>query len=171
MPLLTVTPATDTKKSTFILMPLPKSNTLFALLKGAKYFTALDLHGGYYHIKLDEKSIPKSAFTTAFDSFEFLRLPFSLSEGPDFFICLIYDLFGLDKTTNQGKGSGYLAYLDGILMYSRTLCNANLILPKIMSIHMLRETGMYDPSQTLKCILISIAILLFQNNSLNDNTL
>ena len=56
-----------------------KINELFALLKGLKYFTKLDLQSGYYHIKIDEKSIPKSAFTTVFDKIEFLRLPFGLS--------------------------------------------------------------------------------------------
>ena len=60
-------------------MPLPKIDELFALLKGANYFTALDLCSGYYHIKLDKESIPKSAFTTVFSKFEFLRLPFGLS--------------------------------------------------------------------------------------------
>ena len=94
--LLAVTPAIGTKKVTFALMPMPKVGELFALLKGAKYFTVLDLRSGYYHIKLDEESIPKSAFTTVFGKFENLRLPFGLSQGPDFFIHIIYE------------GSGYL---------------------------------------------------------------
>ena len=101
-------------------MPLPKTDELVALLNRAKYFTALDLCSGYYHIKLDEESIPKSAFTTVFGKFEFLRLPFGLSQGPDFFIHLIYDLFRLDKTSNKIQGSEYLAYLDHTLIYSKT---------------------------------------------------
>ena len=36
-----VTPAMGTKKEAFALMPLLKIDELFALLKGAKYFTAL----------------------------------------------------------------------------------------------------------------------------------
>ena len=43
-----------------------------------------------------------------------------MSQGPDFFVCLIYALFGLDKTLIRAPGSGYLAYLDNILMYSNT---------------------------------------------------
>ena len=66
-----VTPATGTKKGTFAHMPLPKVDELFALLKGAKYFTALDLHSSYCPIKLDKESIPKSAFATVFGKFEF----------------------------------------------------------------------------------------------------
>ena len=77
-----------TKKGTLSLMPLPKIAELFTLLKGAKYFTALDLCSGYYDITFDEESIPKSAFTTVFDKLKFLRFPFSLSQGPVFFIGL-----------------------------------------------------------------------------------
>ena len=101
-------------------MPLPKIDELIVLLKGAKFFTALDLRSGYYHIKFDDKPIPKSAFTTVFGKFEFLRLSFGLLQGPDFFIGLIYDLFGLKKSTHNNPGSGYLAYLDDIIIYSRT---------------------------------------------------
>ena len=110
----------STKKGNFALIPLPEIDVLFTLLKGAKYFTALDLCSGYYHIKLDEESIPKSAFTTVFVMFEFLRLSFGLSQGPDFFIHLIYNLFGLNKASNKSQGSGYLAYWDDILIYSKT---------------------------------------------------
>ena len=117
----TITPATGTKKGTLTLIPLPKIEELFTLLEGAKYFTALDLWSGYYYIKLDKESIYKSAFMTVFRKFEFLRLPFQLSQGPDFFIHLIYNLFGLDKTPHKGQGLGYLAYLDCSICSSKEL--------------------------------------------------
>ena len=41
------------KKGAFALMPLPKIDELFALLKGVRYFTPLDLQSSYYHIQLD----------------------------------------------------------------------------------------------------------------------
>ena len=110
-PLPSVKPAIGTKKGIFNLMPLPKIEQ--------RSFTTCDLHSGYYNIKLDEESILKSAFTTVFVKFKFLRLPFSLSQGPDFSLHLIY-LFGLDKTSNQSQGSGYLAYLDEILIHSKS---------------------------------------------------
>ena len=115
-----VIPAKGTKKGTFAFMPLPKIDESFVLLRGAKYFIALDLCSSYYHIKLHEEPIPQSTFTTVFSKFEFLGLPFGLSQGPDFFIHLIYNLLGLDKTSDKSQGSGYLAYLDNILIYSKT---------------------------------------------------
>ena len=94
------------------------------LLKGEKYFKALDLCNSYYHIKFDEESILKRAFTTVFGKFKLLTLLFGLSQGLDFFIQLIYDLFRLDKMSNQGQGSGYLDYFNDILIYSKLKKNS-----------------------------------------------
>ena len=60
--LLAVTAATGTKKGTPALMPLPKIDEVFALLKRVKYFTTLVLCSGHYHIKMGEESIPPKCF-------------------------------------------------------------------------------------------------------------
>ena len=88
-----VTQAVGTKKCPFTLIPLSKIDELFALLKGVRYFTALDLRTGYYHIKLDEESIPKSAFTAVFGKFEYLRLQFGLSQGQIFYLSYLWALW------------------------------------------------------------------------------
>ena len=67
--------AMGTKEGAVTLMPLPNIDALFTLLKGAKYFTALDLHSCYYHIILDYEYMPKRAFTMVFGNFKFPRLP------------------------------------------------------------------------------------------------
>ena len=46
--------------------PMPKVEDIFSELNGAKYFTTLDLRGGYHHIPLDKSSIPKTAFNSPF---------------------------------------------------------------------------------------------------------
>ena len=74
----------------------------------------------YRYYKFCTFTVPKSAFTTVFGKFKFLRIPFGLSQGPDLSIWLVYDLFRLDNMSNQGQGSAYLAYLDDILIYSKT---------------------------------------------------
>ena len=78
----------------------------------AKYFTALDLHSGYYHIKLEKNQSPKVLS-------QFCETTLWLSQGPRL-IHMTYDLFGLVMTSNQSQGSGYLAFLDDILFYSKT---------------------------------------------------
>ena len=44
--------------------PLPRINDLFDQLKGAKYFSKIDLRSGYYQLKIWLSDIPKTAFVT-----------------------------------------------------------------------------------------------------------
>ena len=58
------------------LVPLSKIDEMYGRLKGAKYFTTLDLRGGYYHIGLSESSKAKTAFVTPFGKYQFEVVPF-----------------------------------------------------------------------------------------------
>ena len=44
--------------------PLPMINDLFDQLQGAKVILKIDLRSGYHQLKILEKDIPKTAFTT-----------------------------------------------------------------------------------------------------------
>ena len=44
--------------------PLPMINDLFDQLQGAKVFSKIDLRSGYHQLKIREKDIPKTVFTT-----------------------------------------------------------------------------------------------------------
>ena len=46
--------------------PLPRIDDLFDQLKGAKYFSKIDLRLGYFQLKIRESDIPKSAFITRY---------------------------------------------------------------------------------------------------------
>ena len=46
------------------LASLPNIDEMYGRLKGAKYFTTLDLQSGYYQIGLSEGSKAKTAFVT-----------------------------------------------------------------------------------------------------------
>ena len=71
------------------LVPLPKIDEMYGRLKGAKYFTTLDLQSGYYHIGLSEGSKAKTAFITPFGKYQFEVVPFGLAQAPAYFQQLI----------------------------------------------------------------------------------
>ena len=52
-----------------------KVEDIFVKLNGAKYFSTLDLYAGYHHMPLDNTSIPKTAFTSPFSKYEYLKSP------------------------------------------------------------------------------------------------
>jgi transposase InsO family protein len=62
--------------------PLPKIDEILREVKGAKYFSTLDLQSGYWQIRMNEQDVEKTAFTTDEGHYEFLVLPFGVCNGP-----------------------------------------------------------------------------------------
>ena len=65
----------DKNESKLSLQPLPKIDEVYVKLKGAKYFTTLDLCSSYYHITLAPETRAKTAFVTPFGKYEFNQVP------------------------------------------------------------------------------------------------
>ena len=84
---------TDTQGN-LSLIPLPKIDKMYANLCGAKIFTTLDLHSGYYHIALDNESKAKNCIHDPHSvSMKFNAVPFGLAQAPAYFQQVNFNCF------------------------------------------------------------------------------
>lgn len=94
--------------------PMPLIEDLIDRLRGCKYFTSLDLKSGYHQISIKPDSIPKTAFITPDGHFEYVRMPFGLSNGPSVFQRLMDTVLG---NLRFGK---VVCYMDDLLIATET---------------------------------------------------
>lgn len=95
--------------------PIPNIDELLDHLAGAVLFTSLDLMSGYHHVRVAEADIPKTAINTQLGHFEFLVLPFGLSNAPAHFVTLMNDVL------KDCAFKFVIVFLDDILIYSKDL--------------------------------------------------
>ena len=92
--------------------PLPLINDLLDRLKTAKIFTKLDLRAGYNNVRIASGHEWKTAFRTRYGSFEYLVMPFGMTNSPATFQHFMNDIFR-DMTDDF-----VVIYLDDILIFS-----------------------------------------------------
>ncbi|XDV50904.1 hypothetical protein PO909_019890 [Leuciscus waleckii] len=101
-----------TVKNTY---PLPLMSSAFERLQGASIFTKLDLRNAYHLVRIRKGDEWKTAFNTPRGHFEYLVMPFGLSNSPAVFQALVNDV--LRDMIDQF----IYVYLDDILIFSSSL--------------------------------------------------
>jgi len=72
---------------------LPRIDDLFDQLDGVAVFSKIDLRLGYHQLRIRKDDVPKTAFITRYGYYEFLVLPFGLTNALAFFMDLMNCVF------------------------------------------------------------------------------
>ena len=104
-------------------------------MRGAKVFCKIDLRSSYHEVRIKDEGIHKKTLRTRYGNYDFVVVPFGLTNAPTTFMCHMNSVFNkyLDKFV--------LVFLDDILVYSKNEKEheENLIL----TLQLLREDQLY----------------------------
>jgi hypothetical protein len=95
--------------------PLPRINDLFDQVGGGggKIFSKLDLRSDYHQVWIKDEDINKTTFRTRYGNYEFVFIPFGLTNSPATFMCLMNNIF------SEYLNKFMVVFIDDILVYSK----------------------------------------------------
>lgn len=94
--------------------PIPRVDECSDSLSESKWFTCLDLHSGFWQIKLETPHKEKTVFATSLGLYQVIVMPFGLANAPSTFKRLIEDILrGYQWET-------CLIYIDDVIVPSAT---------------------------------------------------
>jgi hypothetical protein len=79
--------------------PLPRIDDLFDQLRGATIFSYIESRSIYHQVRIKDEYIQKKTFRTRYGHYEFVVVPFGLTNAPTTFLCLMDNVINkfLDK--------------------------------------------------------------------------
>ena len=107
--------------------PLPLISELINQLRGAKYFTKLDVRWGFNNVRIQEGDEWKAAFRTNRGLFEPLVMFFRLTNSPATFQTMMNDIF-----TDMISEGVVVVYLDDILIFTKDLDEHHWITERVL---------------------------------------
>ncbi|CAA7028484.1 unnamed protein product [Microthlaspi erraticum] len=119
--------------------PLPMIGELLDHLRGATWFSKMNLASDYHQILIDEADVRKTAFRTRYEHFEFVVMPFGLTNGPAAFMRLMNDVF------REYLDMFVIIFIDDILVYLRGpkehKTHVRLVLRKLQKLKLFAKLG------------------------------
>ena len=106
--------------------PLPDITQIIDQVGGHKYYTVLDLASGFHQILMDPRDSHKTAFSTPYGHYEYVRMTFGLKNAPPTFQRYI------DETFKGLQGKILFSFIDDIVIFADTLEEHNEKLELVM---------------------------------------
>ncbi len=111
--------------------PFPDIEQVFSSVRGARYFSKIDLTHGFWNLRLDEASSRLCVFASPWGRFRYKRLPFGVSPAPEVFHRVVADVIR--------DLPHVIHYIDDILIFAASQAEHDALVREILQ--RLRRVG------------------------------